>query len=168
MVYFNKKDKTKTSETDISQNENEACISRAAVSVEQTTKRTCADKSKVTEGIKKRKREFVRQYDKKYLELGFTVAPCSEQSPRPLCLVCSQILSNDAMKPSKLARHFHSKHNNLKDKSLEYFERLRSNMNGQKKQMKKMTTTKKSFLHASYLISLQIAKTKNPIQLGES
>ena len=69
---------------------------------------------------------------KKYLELGFTVAPCSEQSPRPLCLVCSQILSNDAMKPSKLARHFHSKHNNLKDKPLEYFERLRSNMNDQK------------------------------------
>ena len=168
MVYFNKKDKTKTFETDNSQNENEACISRAAVSVEQITKRTCADKSKVTGGSKKRKGDFVRQYDKKYLELGFTVAPCSKQSPRPLCLACSQILSNDAMKPSKLARHFHSKHNNLKDKSLEYFERLRSNMNGQKKQMKKMTTTEKSFLHASYLISLQIAKTKNPIQLGKS
>ena len=108
MVYFKKKDKTKTSETDNSQNGNEASISRATVSVEQTMKRTCADKSNVTGGSKKRKGEFVRQYDKKYLELGFTVAPCSEQSPRPLCLVCSQILSNDAMKPSKLARHFHS------------------------------------------------------------
>ena len=72
------------------------------------------------------------------------------------------------MKPSKLARHFHSKHNNLKDKPLEYFERLLSNRNDQKKQMKKMATTEKSFLHASYLISLQIAKTKNPIQLGMS
>ena len=70
---------------------------------------------------------------KKYLELGFTVAPYSEQSPRPLCLVYSQILSNDAMKPSKLARHFHSKHNNLIDKPLEYFKPLRSNMNDQKK-----------------------------------
>ena len=73
------------------------------------------------------------------------------------------------MKPSKLARHFHSKHNHLKDKPLEYFERLRSNMNDQKKkQMKKMTTTEKSFLHTSDLISLQIAKTKNPIQLEKS
>ena len=132
MVYFNKKDKTKTSETDNSQNGNETSISRATVSAEQTTKRTCADKSNATGGSKKQKGKFVRQYDKIYLELGFTVAPCSEQSPRPLCLVRSQILSNDVIKPSKLARHFHSKHNNLKDKPLEYFARLRSNMNDQK------------------------------------
>ena len=145
MVYFNKKDKTKTSETDNSQNGNEASISRATVSVEQTTKRTCADKSNVTGGSKKRKGEFVRQYNKKYLELGFTVASCSEQSPRPLCSVCSQILSNDAMKPSKLARHFHSKHNNLKDKPLEYFERLRSNMNDQKKTNEKDDNYQKIF-----------------------
>ena len=36
-----------------------------------------------------------------------------------------------------------------------------------KKQMKKMTTTKKSFLHASYLISLQITKTKKIYTVGE-
>ena len=59
MVYFNKKDKTKTSETDNSQNGNEAGISRAMVNVEQTTKRTCADKSNVTGESKKRKGEFV-------------------------------------------------------------------------------------------------------------
>ena len=34
MVYFNKKNETKTSETDRSQNGNEANISRATVSVE--------------------------------------------------------------------------------------------------------------------------------------
>ena len=34
MVYFNKKNKTKTSETDNSQNGNEASISKATVSVE--------------------------------------------------------------------------------------------------------------------------------------
>ena len=45
IVYFNKKDKTKTSETDYFPNGNEASISRVIVSVEQTTKRTCADKS---------------------------------------------------------------------------------------------------------------------------
>ena len=147
MVYFNKKDKSKTSETDNSQNGIEASIRRATVSAEQTTKRTCTDKLSVTGRSKKRKGEFVRQYDKKYLELGFTVAPCSEQSPLPLCVICSQILSNDVMKPSKLARHFHSKHNNLKDKplALEYFERLRSNMNDQKKTNEKYDNYRKMF-----------------------
>ena len=82
--------------------------------------------------------------------------------------MCCQIPSNDAMKPFKLVRHFHSKHNNLESKLLEYFERLLSNMNDQKKQMKKMTTTEKSFLHASYIIiSLQIAKTKKPFTIGK-
>ena len=48
---------------------------------------------------------------KKYFELDLNIVPCSEQSPLPLCLVCPQILSNDAMKLFKLFRHFHSKHN---------------------------------------------------------
>ena len=74
-------------------------------------KRIYSGKLIVTEESKKRKGEFGREYDKKYFELGFTIAPCSEQSPQPLCLVCSQILSNDTMKPFKLSRHFHSKHN---------------------------------------------------------
>ena len=55
VVYFNKKDETKTSEIDNSQNRNEASISRATVSVEQATKRTCADKSNVTGGSKNQK-----------------------------------------------------------------------------------------------------------------
>jgi len=42
----------------------------------------------------------------KNLQLGFTVAPCCEQSPRSSYFAGSQILSNDAMKPSKLGRHF--------------------------------------------------------------
>ena len=42
-------------------------------------------------GSKKRKGEFVSQYDKKHLQHVFTVAACSKQMPRPLCLECSQI-----------------------------------------------------------------------------
>ena len=82
-------------------------------------------------------------------------------------LVCFQILLNDAMKPSKLAGHFHSKHSNLEGKPLEYFAQLLSDENNQNKQMKKMTT-KKSLLDASYLISLQIAKTKNHTRMEKS
>jgi len=38
--------------------------------------------------------------------LGFTVAPCSGQMPWSLCLVCTQMLSNDTTQPSTVDRHF--------------------------------------------------------------
>ena len=55
MVYFNKKNKSKTSETGNSQNGNETNISRPTASVEQTTIRAYSDKLSVTEERKKRK-----------------------------------------------------------------------------------------------------------------
>ena len=64
----------------------------------------------------------------------------------------------------KLACHFHFKHSNLEGKPFEW---LLSDINDQKQQMKKMTTTEKSFFHASYLISLQIAKTKKSFMIEE-
>ena len=64
------------------------------------------------------------------------------------------------MKPSKLALHFYSKHSNLEGKQLEYLEPLLPDMSDQKKQIKKMTTTEKSFLRASYAISLPRAKAR--------
>ena len=76
-------------------------------------------------------------------------------------------LSNDAMKSSKLIRHFYLKHSNLTGKPLEYFERLLSEMTTQKKQMKKITSTDKFLVQASYHISFQIAKTKEPHTIRE-
>ena len=49
----------------------------------------CADMLTVPGWTKNRKGEFVRQYVKKCLGLGFTAASCSEQSPRLLRLVYS-------------------------------------------------------------------------------
>lgn len=160
--FFNQTDSAKNTDRNTCESED---VRPSASKLQQTTKRIGADS--LTEGTKKRRKgEFVRQYDKKYLEFGFTVAPCTEESPRPLCLVCSQVLSNDAMKPSKLARHFQSKHSNLESKPVEYFQRLLSEMKSQKNHMKKMTTTEKSLLRASYAISFQICKQKKPFSIG--
>ena len=119
------------------------------------------------ETSKKRRRDFVRQCNKKYLELGFTIAPSSEKLPLFMCLVCTKVLSNDAMKPSKLTRRLHSQHSNLVGKPLAYFKRLLSETGRQRTDMQKMTTTDKALLKSSYLISLQIGKTKKPYTIGE-
>lgn len=42
--------------------------------------------------------------------------------PRSLCIICSDWLSNEAMKPSKLFGHWETKHPALKNRPSEYFE----------------------------------------------
>ena len=84
-----------------------------------------------------------------------------------MCLVCAQVLSNDAMKPSKLTQHFHSQHSNLVAKPLAYFKRLLSETERQRTNKQKMTTTNKALLKSSYLISLQIGKIIKPHTIGE-
>lgn len=66
---------------------------------------------------KKQKQEVqvkrkTRLYCDSNLNLGFTC--CGDQAqPLPVCLICKQKLSNEAIVPSKLKRHFTRKHRNL-------------------------------------------------------
>ena len=67
---------------------------------------------------------YQRLYDDKYLAAyGFTVINVVGEQ-RPQCIICSVVLSDDAMKPAKLSHHFTSKHVEYKGKSVEYFNRL--------------------------------------------
>ncbi|XP_071044167.1 SCAN domain-containing protein 3-like [Parasteatoda tepidariorum] len=101
-----------------------------------------------------------------YLKYGF-VGTGDSHKPKPLCIVCGDQLSNDAMKPSKLLRHLNAKHPGLKDKNLEYFERRKRELDGQKKFMMATTSIKESALRASCLVANRIAKAKKPFNMGE-
>lgn len=120
-----------------------------------------------TEGGEKKKHKVSRKYHSYYLKFGFIEKPDSELDPRPLCVVCFESLSNDALKPSKLERHLNSKHPDLAKKPLEYFKRMHENMQKQVIALRKMTMEDKSLLKASYLIANQIAKCKKPYTIGE-
>ena len=45
-----------------------------------------------------------QQYSVEYLKFGFIAALHNEQ--KPLCLICEKELSNESMKPSRLAKYF--------------------------------------------------------------
>ena len=107
LSFFIEKNGSEPTETDNSQNKNDANIDGANVEPPRSRKRLNEDTLMIPRGARKRNRGVIRQYDEKYLEFGFTVAPGNEQRPQPLYLVCSKILSNVAMEPSKLIRHFH-------------------------------------------------------------
>ncbi len=62
-----------------------------------------------------------RQYSNSYLKFGFHWTG-NEDQPFPLCVVCDERMSNEGMVPSKLKRHFTTKHSHLQDKDLNYFQ----------------------------------------------
>lgn len=159
--FINKKEKISISNGDVCTSlERELCS-------DSKSSDTLIRKNIESGGGEKKKLKSLRKYNSDYLRFGFIQEPGSDFHPRPLCVVCSEILSNDAMKPSKLDRHLQSKHKDLAKKPLEYFERMRGDMQRQVISMKKMTTEDKSLLKASYLVALQIAKNKKAYTIGE-
>ena len=66
-----------------------------------------------------KKAAFKRKYQESYLNDGPTATDDS-QSPSPLCIICGDWLSKEAMKPSKLLCLMETKHLALKDKPLEF------------------------------------------------
>lgn len=67
-------------------------------------------------------RKCIRKYDPEYINFGFTVINVSNE-PRPQCVICFEILSNQSMKPSLLKHHLSTKHSMLENKPKDYFVR---------------------------------------------
>ncbi|XP_053101415.1 SCAN domain-containing protein 3-like isoform X2 [Hemicordylus capensis] len=113
----------------------------------------------------KKKAAFKRKYQESDLNYGF-IATGDSHSPSPLCIICGEQLSNEAMKPSKLLRHMETKHPALKDKPLEFFKRKKREHEEQKQLLKATASTNVSALRASFLVANRIAKAKKP-SIGE-
>ncbi|KAF2897441.1 hypothetical protein ILUMI_08735 [Ignelater luminosus] len=107
-----------------------------------------------------------RQYSVDYLKFGFI--PSSSDKRLPMCLLCNKVLSNDAMKPSKLEDHPRRCHPVKTGKDLKYFQTL-------KDKLQKRPTVDRMFASTSqknddglqYNISLRIAKSGKPHNIGE-
>ena len=72
--------------------------------------------------VNKKKAAFKRKRQVSHLNYGFT-ATGDSHSPSPLCIMCGDQLSNEAMNLSKLLCHMETKCPALKDKPLEFFRR---------------------------------------------
>jgi len=89
-------------------------------------------------------------YNESYLRYGFTFFTCHEGVSLPLCLICSETLAAESMKPTKLARHFHTKHAAFSKKPIEYFQRLLSSSKQSKSLLEKYSITSEKYQLASY------------------
>ncbi|KAK5644150.1 hypothetical protein RI129_007995 [Pyrocoelia pectoralis] len=61
-----------------------------------------------------------RKYDSDYIKFGFTSIEVNKEI-RPQCVICAAVLSNEALKPAKLARHLKTNHGNVSDRPPEFF-----------------------------------------------
>lgn len=79
------------------------------------------DKNNCTTSFKKPK--VYRLYSDDYLKFGFHWTG-DTHIPSPLYVVCGQMLSNEAMVPSKMKRHLTTNHPSLQTKNVDYFQLL--------------------------------------------
>ncbi|XP_062297923.1 zinc finger BED domain-containing protein 5-like [Scomber scombrus] len=119
--------------------------------------------------VAKQKRKVRRKYSHEYLGLGFHWTG-SEAEPLPLCLVCLETLSNEALKPCKLRRHLETKHGKYVTKPLQFFENKLKEYQSKKKVMegRAMGNDNAIAVETSYLLSELIAKTGKPHTDGET
>ncbi|XP_047591129.1 SCAN domain-containing protein 3 isoform X1 [Lutra lutra] len=110
---------------------------------------------------------FTRKYDPSYIEFGF-VAVIDGAVLKPQCIICGDILANEAMKPSKLKRHLYSKHKEISSQPREFFERKSSELKSQPKPVLNVSHINISALRASYKVALPVAKSKTPYTIAET
>ncbi|GFT00181.1 SCAN domain-containing protein 3 [Trichonephila clavipes] len=71
-------------------------------------------------------RKKFKQYSVDYLKYGFIESASDKRLP--MFLVCNKVLSNDAMKPSKLEDHLKRCHPNIRSKDSKYFQILKEKL----------------------------------------
>lgn len=117
-----------------------------------------------TKGLGATKR---RKYDERYIKYGFTCIILNDE-PRPQCVICSEVLANDSLKPVKLIRHLNTKHPTYKDKPVDFFRRKDTMLASQKLTMTKQSTVTAKALTASFDVAHLIAKAKKPHTIAET
>nr|XP_027777949.2 SCAN domain-containing protein 3 [Marmota flaviventris] len=110
---------------------------------------------------------FTRKYDPSYIEFGF-VAVIDGEVLKPQCIICGDVLANEAMKPSKLKRHLYSKHKEISSQPKEFFEKKSSELKTQPKKVFNVSHINISALRASYKVALPVAKSKTPYTIAET
>ena len=110
-----------------------------------------------------------RCYQDSYIQYGFTFIVDKDGLQKPQCFLCSKVLSNGYLKPSKLQEHLRTMHAGNVDDTRSAFEVKRARF------LSKGTIVTHGFvphvkpaLEASYRVALRISKDKKPHTIAET
>ena len=111
----------------------------------------------------------VYEYKTDFLNYGFT--PISVGGiVKPQCVLCLQVLSNEALKESKLKRHLHTKHNNHVNETRAFFERHELQAKRQRldaPEQQHAVHSLRPMTMASLKVSWRVARSKKPHTIAE-
>ena len=100
--------------------------------------------------------------------MGF-ISVSDDGNEKPQCVLCYAVLRNEAMKPSKLKRHWQQKHPKHMEKDLSFFQRQKLSLKRQKwdasEYFQQQSTAN---VEDSFEMALQIAKQKKPHTVGKT
>jgi hypothetical protein len=116
----------------------------------------------------KQNKHKLRIYSDSYLKIGFTWTG-SEDYQRPLCMICYEVLSNESLKPTKLCRHFETKHSDSACKPVEFFQRKLEELKDCSKVLQRTATGSgnSKAVEASYRVVFLIAMAGKPHTIRE-
>ena len=106
-----------------------------------------------------------RKYVDDYVQYGFVES--SSDPHRPQCLICNKILSNEALKPTKLDRHLKKQHPDLAGKPNIFFQRKKEEYLKQTTVFRSSMIPNEKLVKASYIVALRVAHTKKAHTVAE-
>ena len=112
------------------------------------------------------KTQFICKYNESYLAFGFHWTGNIDE-PLLLCVVCGYKMANRSLVPSKLTKHFKTRHSHLQGKSVNYCKRLLEQQTKAGNSFKSRVTISEAQI-ASYEVSELIAQNMKAHTLGES
>ncbi len=109
----------------------------------------------------------LRKYQPDFLKYGFS---CTTKNniDYPQCVICSEVLAHESLKPAKLKRHLETKHSSFIDKPIDFFQRREQELSRQKTVVSEYSTVPAKALAASYEVAYLVAQSKKAHTIAES
>ena len=110
-----------------------------------------------------------RKWSEDYVKHGFTCLTETDGTERPQCILCSKVLSNANLKPSRLKEHFDNRHGGAKsgnDLNTLKIKRIRFDQSGTLEKHG-FSPIGKPLLHASYKVAFLCARKNKPHTVAE-
>jgi len=110
-----------------------------------------------------------RKYQENYTVHGFTFITERDGTQKPQCFLCTKVLVNDSMKPTKLREHQEKCHPESVKYGLDIMKQKKARFHHSGTLPKLgFAATQKPMLEASYKVAYLIAKDKKPHTIGET